>query len=327
MPVTANRPCSTLVAPALAAAVAFAAACGEPTDPTNSKSRLQINVATIGVDYDPDGYLLRGVDIEQAVASGPAVTVYRWLWPGSYDVQLDGLAANCNLSGPAVVPVTIVAGQMSSVSFAVECHATTGSLLVATPTRGRDFTTASYAIVVDGAGVHRTGTAYPNISNFINAIPPGTYEVVFQSRAANCQTTGTNPQTATVTAGGLTYQNVSVSFPVECSATTGDVHLVTATTGESVDANGYTVFRDGQEIIVTYCDPFDFYCYYPRRAPLRLDPDAEWSFRAVVPATYSYELRDLAANCVVNGSNPRSVPVTAGDTAEVLFNVACSRVP
>jgi len=217
MPVTANRPCTTLVAAALTAAVAFAAACGEPTDPTNSKSRLQINVATIGVDYDPDGYLLRGVDIEQAVASGPAVTVYRWLWPGSYDVQLDGLAANCNLSGPAVVSVTIVAGQMSSVSFAVECHATTGSLLVATPTRGRDFTTASYAIVVDGAGVHR--------------------------------------------------------------------------------------------------------------APLRLDPDAEWSFRAVVPATYSYELRDLAANCVVNGSNTRSVPVTAGDTAEVLFNVACSRVP
>jgi hypothetical protein len=111
MLVTTSRSWSMRVAVALAAAVAFGAACGGgPTEPIGSKSRLQVNVVTIGVDYDTDGYLLR-IDIEQAVASRPSVTVYRWLSPGSYDVQLDALAGNCALAGPAVVPVTIVPEQ------------------------------------------------------------------------------------------------------------------------------------------------------------------------------------------------------------------------
>jgi hypothetical protein len=308
------------------ALVAFAGACGGPTEPIQANASLQITVTTVGVDYDTNGYLLR-TDTEQAVASRPTVTVYRWLPPGSYDVQLDGLAANCALAGPAVVPVTIVPEQTATASFAVECRATTGQLLVVTPTTGRDFRTASYLVVVERGDVHLTQIAYPYASTLVLAIPPGTYDIALQSRAANCHVTGSNHQTATIAAGGLTYQTASVAFPVECSATTGDVHLVTATTGETVDVSGYTVFRDEQEVILTQCDPLDYYCYYPRHVPLRLGPDAEWFFTEVTPATYSYELRDLAANCGVNGSNPRSVPVTAGDTTEVVFNVICSRVP
>jgi hypothetical protein len=308
------------------ALAAFAGACGGPTEPIQATANLQITVTTVGVDYDTNGYLLR-TDTEQAVASRPTVTVYRWLSPGSYDVQLDGLAANCALAGPAVVPVTIVPEHTSTVSFAVECRATTGQILVVTPTTGRDFGTASYLVVVEGGDVYRTQVTYPDYSTFVLSIPPGTYDVAFQSRADNCHATGSNHQTTTIVAGGLTYQTSSVTFPVECSATTGDVHLVTATTGESVDVTGYTVFRDGQQLSVFHCDPPDYYCYYPRRIPLRLAPNAEWFFTEVTPATYAYELRDLAANCVVNGSNPRSVPVTAGDTAEVVFNVNCSKVP
>jgi hypothetical protein len=305
---------------------AFAQACGDgptpPADPT-----LRVSVRTTGVDFDPDGYVLQGGEVEWEVDAAASITVYRVLAPGSYQIRLDGLAANCGFDGPDVVPVTITEGRLSSVSFQVQCTATTGAFQISAPTSGRDYRNASYFVELDGEGIMRSASVRPDQTVTMKGLPGGTYELAFGSRAENCAVIGRNPQTATITVGTPAYQTTALTFTVQCSATTGDVHLVTATTGESVDVNGYTVFRDGQEIIVTRCDPADFYCYNPSHVPLRLDPDAEWSFTEVTPATYSYELRDLAANCVVNGSNPRSVAVAVGETAEVVFDVACSRVP
>ena len=304
----------------------FAQACGDgPTPP--SAPTLRVSVRTTGVDFDPDGYVLHGGEAEWGVAAVASVTVYRVLPPGRYQIRLGGLAGNCGFDGVDAVPVTITEGQLSSVSFQVQCTATTGAFQISAPTTGRDYATASFFVDVDGEGITRSASVGPNQIVTMQGLPGGSYELTFESRAENCAVIGRNPQTAAITVGTPAYLTTGVAFQVQCSATTGDVHLVTATTGESVDVNGYTVFRDGQEIIVTRCDPADFYCYYPSHVPLRLDPDAEWSFTEVTPATYSYELRDLAANCVVNGSNPRSVPVTVGDTAEVVFNVACSRMP
>jgi hypothetical protein len=315
-----------LAVAASAGMAAFAQACGDGPAPP-SDSTLRVSVRTSGVDFDPDGYVLHGVDVEWGVAAVASVTVYRVLAPGSYQIRLGGLAANCGFNGPDVVPVTITEGQLSSVSFQVQCTATTGAFQISAPTSGRDYRNASYFVELDGEGITRRAFVSPNQFVTMQGLPGGSYELTFGSRAENCAVIGRNPQTAAITVGTPAYQTTAVTFTVQCSATTGDVHLVTATTGESVDVNGYTVFGDGQEVIVAQCDPPDSHCYYPRHVPLRLDPDAEWSFTGVTPATYAYELRDLAPNCVVNGSNPRSVPVTAGDTAEVVFNVACSRVP
>jgi hypothetical protein len=182
-------------------------------------------VTTIGADLDPDGYVLHGPEIHQAIAATPSVTLYKSLAPGSYELRLDGLAANCSVAGLAAVSVTIAAGQLSNISFSVECHATTGSIVVLAPTTGRDFATATYLVAVDAEGVHRTGSATPYLAASIPGVPAGTYTVTFESQAANCRATGDNPQTATITTGRLEQDTVYLTVPVECSATTGDVDL------------------------------------------------------------------------------------------------------
>ena len=313
----------TMLTLAVAASVQTLQACGDglapPPDPT-----LRVTVTTTGVDYDADGYLMQGGDVTQSIASVPSVTTYRSLPPGSYELHLEGLAANCVMDGPDVVPVTIVEGHLSSVTFRVQCHATTGAFRVSAPTTGRDFQDASYSATISSGGVSRgTLSVPPNGSATIPGLSAGEYAITLESRRDNCRVTGTNPQTATVTVGGLRYDTTGVVFPVECTATTGDLHLVTVTTGNDEDTDGYTVWRDGAQVIVSYYD--GYYPYYHRvSTPLRLSSNAEWYFLEVEPGTYSYELRDLAPSCSVTGANPRAVTVTVGVTSEAVFNVVCS---
>jgi hypothetical protein len=286
-----------------------------------------VTVATVGVDLDSDGYVLRGGNIEQAIASVPSVTVYRTLAPGSYEIRLEGIAANCAFDGPDLLPVTIVEGNLTSVSFRVQCAATTGAFRVSAPTTGRDFANASYLVVVAGSGaVARSLSVRPNRAADFESMPGGTYELTLETRADNCKVTGDDPQTAAIVVGGAFHHVTEVTFPVECSPTTGDVHLVATTIGHDPDPDGYAVWRDGRELILTYEDPF-YYPPYTRSFPLRLAADGDGADPEVVPGTHGYELRDLAANCRVDGANPRTVSVAAGITSEVRFSVSCATLP
>lgn len=315
---------------ALAAAAGWLAlACGDGPTPLPTPDRtLRVTVVTTGVDFDSDGYLLHGDDIEQAVVSAGTVTIYRDLAPGSYELRLDGLAANCTLDGPDVVPVTITEGQLSSVSFQVQCTATTGAFQISAPTTGRDYGNASYFVELGGEGITRSASVSPNQAVTMQGLPGGSYELTFGSRAENCTVMGQNPRTAAISVGTPAYQTTAVAFQVECSATTGEVRLISTTTGEDADPDGYLVWRDGIQVFAPACDPFEYpACYYTYTAALRLYPNAERLLRETGPGTQIYELRDVAPNCVVDGVHPRPVTVTVGDTVEAVFNVVCSSLP
>ena len=89
---------------------------------------------------------------------------------------------------------------------------------------------------------------------------------------------------------------------------TGAVEVTTATSGTDPDADGYMVFLDGVE--VQAIGP---------RAPATLgDLSAE---------THIVGLTGIAANCTVQGGNPRGVVVGAGDTASASFTVTCAGIP
>jgi hypothetical protein len=51
---------------------------------------------------------------------------------------------------------------------------------------------------------------------------------------------------------------------------------------------------------------------------------AETAVFKVATGTHSLELRDVADNCLVDGNAARSVDVASGDTARVIFGVACA---
>ena len=88
----------------------------------------------------------------------------------------------------------------------------------------------------------------------------------------------------------------------------GALEVTTSTTGEDLDANGYTLTVGGgtaeaigANAVVTKSD--------------------------LAPGDYQIELGDVAANCTVADDNPRTIAVASGATAQTTFSVTCTALP
>ena len=88
-----------------------------PPEPTNA---VTVTVTTTGDGEDADGYTVTVGSIDRSVAMSGSINV-DGLAPGTYDVTLGGLAANCTVVGGATQSVTVTDGQGASVSFDVAC--------------------------------------------------------------------------------------------------------------------------------------------------------------------------------------------------------------
>jgi len=86
--------------------------------------------------------------------------------------------------------------------------------------------------------------------------------------------------------------------------TTGAIGVTTVTTGDDIDADGYTLSVDGNNGGAIGVNA------------VVIIPD-------LTPGTYSIGLNGVAANCAVQ-NNPRDVVVTAGLTENTQFDVACA---
>ncbi|HKU61534.1 MAG TPA: hypothetical protein VJQ44_09990 [Gemmatimonadales bacterium] len=89
---------------------------------------------------------------------------------------------------------------------------------------------------------------------------------------------------------------------------TGAVAITTATSGSDPDADGYMVFLDGAEV----------------RA---IGAAGTTTLTELSAETHVIGLTGIAANCAVQGGNPRGVIIGAGDTASETFAVACAGIP
>ena len=90
--------------------------------------------------------------------------------------------------------------------------------------------------------------------------------------------------------------------------TTGSVTVTTATTGVSLDLNGYTVtVTPGTSQPIGVSDSV--------------------TFSGLAPGSHTVALSGVAANCSVSGGNSRSVTVSVGDTTRVAFAVSCTAPP
>jgi hypothetical protein len=82
---------------------------------------VQVAVTTTGAPADPDGYTL---SLDGAAPVAIAITAshsFDPVAPGEHQVQLAGIAANCAAADANPRPVTVTAGQASSIAFAVTC--------------------------------------------------------------------------------------------------------------------------------------------------------------------------------------------------------------
>ncbi|HEY8256416.1 MAG TPA: hypothetical protein VIG08_02050 [Gemmatimonadales bacterium] len=192
-----------------------AGACGgggsDLTEPTTGT--LHITTSTSGAELDPDGYIVQ-------IDAGPtqAITISGELSvtadSGGHAIRLDGVAANCTVSGDNPRSVTVADDQTTEVAFAIACAATlpgTGSAAVTTATTGTLLDPDGYALSVDGGQSQPIGS---NATLAVQSLSVGSHSAALSGVASNCSADAAE-QTFQVTAGAST----PVTFNVVCAAT------------------------------------------------------------------------------------------------------------
>lgn len=180
------------------------------SQPTGS---LQVTSATSGTGTDADGYTVRldgrGVGTIGATSS----TVIADLPPGEHQVDLAGVAENCQVEGEMPQAVTIPEAAAATVAFSVVCGElvppTDGEVVVTVATRGSSVDRDGYGIVL----YDMVGPAVPaNGSVTVSGLVTGEQAVALTGVAPNCAVQGEHPVRLTLESG----VPAAVSFSVVC---------------------------------------------------------------------------------------------------------------
>ncbi len=172
-----------------------------------------------------------------------------------------------------------------------------GTIRVTTTTTGVDLDADGYLVSVDG------GTPVAVTINGVKALTPfraGSHSVGLTGIADNCAVTPPNPSLVTVALA----QTTDVTFTVNCTAS-GSLRVTTSSSGVDVPS-GYLVFVDGGSGQVIGAN-----------AQLVISPLGARSHTVFL---------DAPTHCAAGGTNPTTVQVTAGNTADVVFQVSCAAI-
>jgi hypothetical protein len=174
---------------------------------------------------------------------------------------------------------------------------TTGSLVVTTATTGSEVDFDGYIIQMDAEQPQPIGSS----SSFHSAsVSPGSHTLRLAGMASNCALAGDNPRPVTITAGETT----AVLFQLICSVTTGRIAITTLTTGAGQDPDGYILRIDGGQ-----------------QQSIGLNASLEIS---AISGPHSVALREVPANCNIQGKNPRKVVVSPDHRSSAEFVISCS---
>ena len=290
------------VTPAVLFLGLLSAGCSDPLGP--NPGALRIDLSVVGVDGNPAGYDFTVDGRHPTTLQGPGSTTIS-IGAGRHSVALAGLASNCSATSPEVQEAMVSPSDTATVAFAVECRAATGVLEVSAAATGADFDPDGYFVSLDGATVR--GLWPGGIVRYVG-VPEGLHTLALSGLAPNCTVSGPNPQTdVPVTAGGLARDTARASFDIACADTTGTVRVITSTTGPSLDPDGFLVTVAPGLVI-----------------PRRVLPNDTLVVGRVRPGAVSVALGDIALNCLSTTQNPKSAPVTRGDTTDFRFDVTCT---
>jgi len=280
---------------ALALMASLSVAC-QDQGPELALGAAQVTVGTSGVDLDPDGYSVRvdGGSVQPVSING-TITLSA-LSAGDHAVALNGVAANCEVSGDSLRTVRVSVGVTERVEFVITCAQLTGDLYVTMTTTGTNVDPDGYSVSVDG------GAAQPisvNDSVTVSALSAGSHTVLLAGAAANCAIDGSNPRSIVIQAGRTTQ----VVFSVTCVATSGSLAL-RIVGGTDLGPAYYLVSLDG----------------VPSRWGLA---DAVLLFTEVSAGVHSVIVSGVASNCALNPPSPYAITVSPGDTTELRIGVTC----
>ena len=219
---------------------------------------------------------------------------------GVHTVGLSAVPANCQLAGENPQVLTLQTGATATVSFAVTCVAPppeTGTLRITIATTGVD--ADGYRLVIDDGARQPVGM---NGAVILGNLATGNHVVRLSGLASGCASTEANPRQVAVASGAT----ATVAFNVTCTPPPiGSLRVTTTTTGTNIDPDGYAFSVD--------------------RGPARqIASSGAVMMDSLAPGGHTVALSGLAQGCLLDGSNPRPVDVTASATTELVFAIQCS---
>lgn len=169
---------------------------------------LRVNVTTTGPDQDLDGYVLFVGNFTGALIPTNGQVTLPFIAAGTHAVSLTDVAGNCTYGGAQNVSIT--AGQLSTVNFAVTCTPV-AVLKVVAATSGDDRDIDGYAITTGGAitaaRVPINGTTYVRANT-------GTVNWQLTDVQPNCSIAGSTSGSATVAPG----DTVTIDATATCTS-------------------------------------------------------------------------------------------------------------
>jgi CARDB protein len=176
-----------------------------------------------------------------------------------------------------------------------------GTLEITTATSGPEPDADGYAVSVDGATPEPIGI---NATAQHTGLAVGNHSVVLSGLAQNCAVTGGATLSVSVTANTV----APAAFAIACATTTGSIQATIASTGAPADPDGYQLLLDGAVSQTTATS-------------------ASVTLPTIPPGAHTVGLGGVSANCQVQGDNPLSVTVVAGQTATAALSVTCATPP
>jgi hypothetical protein len=292
-----------------------------PTTPQPTTGTLRVTVFTTGAEFAPYGY---AVMIDGAIASltAPTGATTLVLAPGPHEVRLGGIPLDCTRPDGDRRTVNVTAGRESVESFQIDCTARDAlppdtlpavHVAVTVATTGADLDASGYFVAFErqpaGTRTYRTGREVAANDSIALMLPVGSFDVHLYGIAPNCSASQELIRFEALAA------DVLVKFTVTCAAIPDGqgIQVTTVTTGESPDADGYTV---------TVANDLD------------MNGETFGSSRAVgangsvmvpkVPAGYYIVvLSGVATNCIVVPSASMGTAVGENRTSSVKFQVLC----
>ena len=175
----------------MSALVLLPLACGDSDDGGSTgpaaTGSLNVSLTMSGPSPDADGCLFTVDGSETRRLLGGESTTYTDLSVGQHEVVISNVAGNCEVLGDASRSISVAAGQMASVIFAVSCPTPPGSILVSASTTGEDLDADGFMVVVDGGPPAAIGI---NGSMTATGLAPGDYTVELQDLAFGDRVSG-----------------------------------------------------------------------------------------------------------------------------------------
>lgn len=292
-----NNPRTVTVTAGGTTTAAFSITCGP------GAGSVVVTTTTSGEGSDPDGFALTVDGVDGGAIGVNASASLAGLIPGDHSVGLTGLAANCLVSGDNPRGVTVTPGLATPVGFTISCSAPlpgSGTLQVTTATTGSPLDPDGYSVRLDSGSPQSIVT---NGTLTIGSVPPGSHSVQLSGEAGNCTVSGNKSRAVSISAG----QTATIQFVIACVTPppgSGSIEVTATTSGSSLDPDGYTIRVD-------------------QGSSQTLTINGIRTVGSLPAGPHKAQLGGLATNCTVAGDNPRSVTVTAGETATVAFAVTC----